>query len=83
MSILGQFLHLRPVFFGPVCMLPSAKVCIWFLQQSNTTYFSSSDWSALDFFLADATNNVVTHLENIQQLNKRRGKKLGFQLSHT
>ena len=24
----------------------------------------------------------ITHLENVRQLNKRRGKKLGFQLSH-
>ena len=29
---------------------------IWFLLQSDTSYFSSSDWSTLDFFLIHMIN---------------------------
>ena len=54
---------------------------IQFLWQSGTTYFSSSDWSTLDFLLTGVTNVLLTRLENVRQLNIRRGKKLSFQLS--
>ena len=44
--------------------------------QTDTTDFCSSDWSTFDF------RRALTHLENKRQLNIRRGKKLGFLLSH-
>ena len=52
---------------------------IYFISQCDTTYFSISDWSTLDFMLTDVP---LTRLGNVRQLNIRRGKKLGFKLSH-
>ena len=50
----------------------SAEGSIYYVFQSDTTDFSSSDWST----------RTVTHLRNVRQLNIRRDKKLDFQLSH-
>ena len=51
---------------------------IYFLFQCDTTYFQSSD-----FFAYPRDQRAVTRLENVRHLNIRRGKKGGFQLSHT
>ena len=48
---------------------------VYFIQ-TDTTDFCSSDLSTFDF------RRALTHLENKRQLNIRRGKKLGFLLSH-
>ena len=40
-------------------------------------------WFVDTWFFADWRHQLaVTHLENVRQSNLRRGKKLGFQLSH-
>ena len=40
-------------------------------------------WLVVTWFFADWRNHrAVTHLEDVRQSNVRRGKKLGFQLSH-
>ena len=37
-------------------MSQTKRAYIQSILQSDTTYFSSSDWSALDFLLTDVTN---------------------------
>ena len=51
------------------------------ILQSGTTYFLSSDWSTW-YFAHWRHQRAVTRFKNVHQLNIRREKKLGFQLSH-
>ena len=45
------------------------------------SYFSSSDWLTLDFLLTHVTTVLYNSPRKCTPV-KRRGKKLGFQLSH-
>ena len=47
----------------------------------ETSYFSSSDWLTLDFLLTHVTTVLYNSPRKCTPV-KRRGKKLGFQLSH-
>ena len=57
-------------------------VAILTRRPSYQLYFSSFDWSSLDFLLMTSPT-AVTCLENVRQLDIRRSKKVGFQLQIT